>query len=356
MSSFLSANPVITTALAQEIEIGNAVIGNLTVTEAIIGNITVGNITNLNVQDLNVANLKVTNNLAVMSDSFFGGNTLLTGQLRVLGTTVSSLFSGNGAGLTDISPASLPDVITSDILGNVTGSFANVLNIDTTTGTIANVAFANENVIAPGTVLASFIKASDAFYMSKIAGTPILSFDDGDYFEYSRPDKKLNLIMEGNTVARFDNQGNLTMLGNVAGRYFKGNGALLTGVTSTLPGAANIDIVGNVTAPGDVVGAVIKAGTEYYMQLPGGNPVLNFDISDYFQYTRATNTLDLTIASNNVAKFDSQGNLTMLGNVAGRYFKGNGALLTGVTSTLPGGPPTLTLLETSRHPATSLVQ
>ena len=77
---------------------------------------------------------------------------------------------------------------------------------------------------------------------------------------------------------------NLTVTGNVTAGYFIGNGALLTGITSTLPTTANIDITGNVSAPGNV---------------------------------------------------DVAGQVTVIGNVVGEYFLGNGALLTGVTSTLP---------------------
>ena len=76
----------------------------------------------------------------------------------------------------------------------------------------------------------------------------------------------------------------INALGNVTANIFIGNGALLTGVTATLPAITNIDIIGNVTAPGNI-----------------------------------------TVA----------GQVNVVGNVSANYFIGNGALLTGVTATLP---------------------
>ncbi|AGE55562.1 Chlorovirus glycoprotein repeat domain-containing protein [Acanthocystis turfacea Chlorella virus MN0810.1] len=261
-----------------------------------------------NTLDLNIA----ANNVAKFDSQ---------GNLTMLGNVAGRNFIGNGALLTGVT-STLPGTANIDIVGNVT---------------------------APGAVTASSLKANTTYYMQMQSGNPILNFDASDYFEYLRDANKLNLNIAGNTAASFDSQGNLIMLGNVEGSYFIGNGALLTGVTSTLPGTANIDIIGNVTAPGnvaaqyflgDLIGdsvtsSVLRVNDTFYLQMQSNNSIIALDANDYFEYVRATNTLDLNIAGNNVAKFDSQGNLTMLGNVAGRYFIGNGALLTGVTSTLP---------------------
>ena len=70
-------------------------------------------------------------------------------------------------------------------------------------------------------------------------------------------------------VANIDIRGNVTASGNVSARFFLGNGSLLTGiVAATLPETANVDIRGNVTATGNV-SAEYFIGNGYYMTLNG---------------------------------------------------------------------------------------
>lgn len=99
--------------------------------------------------------------------------------------------------------------------------------------------------------------------------------------------------------------GNITSEGN-----FIGNGALMSGVTSTLPSRANIDIIGNVAASGNV-------SAEYF-------------IGDGTYLTGITSSLP------EAANIDVYGNVTAPGNVSAEYFLGNGSLLTGLLSSFPG--------------------
>lgn len=101
-----------------------------------------------------------------------------------------------------------------------------------------------------------------------------------------------NLTVVGNAMIPGISFSTLNVAGNVtSGGNFIGNGALMTGVTSTLPTRANLDIIGNVAAPGNV---------------------------------------------------DVAGQVTAVGNVVANYFIGNGALLTGVATSFTASGQTIT--------------
>ncbi|AGE59324.1 Chlorovirus glycoprotein repeat domain-containing protein, partial [Acanthocystis turfacea Chlorella virus OR0704.3] len=112
------------------------------IAEDIIGNLTgsFANVSNINATFGNIANVR-----------FVGGNVAVSGQVNVLGNVIAPFFIGNGSQLTGIA-AALPGVITADINGNLTGSFANVSNIVATFGNIANVMFDGGNVEVSGQV------------------------------------------------------------------------------------------------------------------------------------------------------------------------------------------------------------
>ena len=126
--------------------------------------------------------------------------------------------------------------------------------------------------------------------------------------------------------------GTVFMSSNLTATYFIGNGALLTGVTSTLPTTANIDIDGNVTATGNI-------SAEYFI----GNGALLSGINVAFP---SIANIDITgnvigayaNVANIIAVQGNVGNVTFVdGNVSADYFIGNGSLLTGIaTYTLPG--------------------
>ena len=115
-----------------------------------------------------------------------------------------------------------------------------------------------------------------------------------------------NLSVTGNAVIPGISFASLTVAGNVtSGKNFIGNGALLTGVTSTLPSTGNIDISGNITGTyANVTTVNGSSGNIGNVQLQGGN-------------VRAS------------------GQINAIGNVVGNFFIGNGTQLTGITTTLP---------------------
>jgi hypothetical protein len=143
----------------------------------------------------------------------------------------------------------------------------------------------------------------------------------------------------GNLTSNNWYPGNVTDLnvdGNVTAGYFIGNGALLTGIAAgTLPSTANINIVGNVSAPGnvDVSGQVTTTGNVVANYFIGNGALLTGVAAGTLPSTANINIVGNVSAPGNV---DVSGQVTTTGNVVANYFIGNGALLTGVaTGTLP---------------------
>ncbi|AGE56961.1 Chlorovirus glycoprotein repeat domain-containing protein [Acanthocystis turfacea Chlorella virus NE-JV-3] len=108
------------------------------------------------------------------------------------------------------------------------------------------------------------------------------------------------LSVEGNvTVA-----GQVNVTGNIIGNYFLGNGALLTGMTTTsLPATANIDITGNITGSFSNVSNIIAT---------------------------FGNIANVRFLEGHV---NASGQINALGNIVAPFFVGNGSRLTGELST-----------------------
>jgi hypothetical protein len=148
-----------------------------------------------------------------------------------------------------------------------------------------------------------------------------------------------NLISTGRVSA----VGNITTTANVAGNYFIGNGAFLTGITASnisanaLTGttlSSNViysslqvvddllylDVVGNVTTQGLFIGS--GAGLT---NVPGAN------VTGQVANALVAGTV-YTNAQPNITSVGTLTSLTATGNIAGNYFIGNGALLTGIST------------------------
>jgi hypothetical protein len=158
----------------------------------------------------------------------------------------------------------------------------------------------------------------------------------------------------GNLTSNTWSPGNVTSLtitGNITADYLIGNGALLTGVTSTLPTRANLDITGNVTAAGNVVvaGQVNATGNVVGNYFLGNGALLtgisastlpsaaNIDIGGniigaYANVTTVIATIgnvgNTRMVGGNVAV---SGQINAIGNVVAPFFVGNGSFLSGVT-------------------------
>jgi hypothetical protein len=172
----------------------------------------------------------------------------------------------------------LPGTANLDIVGNVTGSFANVSNIVAAEGNIANVTLSNGNVVA------GFFIGNGYFLtgiLPPVARIDIIGNVTGTF--------------ENVTVATFGNifvYDDIVANANVSANFFIGNGSQLTGIPGfVLPNIANIDITGNVT------GTYANVGT------------------------------------GNFGNVDVSGQVTAIGNVSAGYFIGNGSQIIGVTAT-----------------------
>ncbi|AGE50760.1 Chlorovirus glycoprotein repeat domain-containing protein [Paramecium bursaria Chlorella virus CVB-1] len=159
-------------------------------------------------------------------------------------------FVGNGAFLTGAT-FTPPAVSSSDIRGNIIGSYANVSNIIANVGgNIANVRFTVDgNVTTSAYVRAGFF-VGDGSGLTGITSTPAaISTTDvrgniiGSYANVS------NIIANvGGNIANvlFTMDGNVTTSAYVRAGFFVGDGSGLTGITSTLPAIASTDVRGNI--------------------------------------------------------------------------------------------------------------
>ena len=231
-----------------------------------------------------VANIDIFGNVTGVYANMVNVNAddiFVTGQIEALGNVVAPLFIGNGSLLTGITASStLPDIVIRDINGNIIGSYANVSNIIAVQGNVGNTRFRGGNVAVSGQVNA---------------------------------------------------------LGNVVAPFFIGNGSQLTGIAaSALPGVITADILGNIIGAyanvttvlgttGNIGNVRMDTGVvtaprhtidgNYYLTMSGTNPIVNLDAFDYLGYNRASNSLFLVVGGNTKATIDGEGNLLLTGNV-----------------------------------------
>ena len=237
MSSFLSRNPVLSSGVAENMKIQDAEIGNLSVTN-LDANITINVLGNVTATYGNIGNTR-----------FLGGNVAVSGQINVLGNVVSSYLIGDHA-------------------GNVTAPYGN----------IGNTRFLGGNIAVSGQI--------------NVIGNVVSDYLIGDHV--------------GNVTATYGNIGNtrflggnvavsgqVNVLGNVVATYFIGNGSQLTGVTSTLPTVANLDVRGNV------IGSYANVSRLVVNTISDGNVV---------------------IAGGNIS---ASGQINAIGNVVANYFIGS---------------------------------
>ena len=239
---------------------------------------------------------------------FLGGNVAVSGQVNVLGNVVAPFFIGNGSQLTGVT-ATLPTIVTADIRGNLIGVYANVANvvtekITTATGELrveANTTYFTGDRIDIATSDIMEVVTTNQIYLA--TSTVDVRGSDAVYIAGNLVNLTANSIwLEGNVLV----SGQVDALGNVVAPFFIGNGSQLTGVTSTLPGTANIDIIGNLIGVfANVSNIIAVQGNVGNTRFLGGNVAVS-------------------------------GQVNTLGNVVAPFFIGNGSQLTGVTSTLPG--------------------
>jgi filamentous hemagglutinin len=216
-----------------------------------ISNITVSNISNgsTNITALANANITVTVSGTANVAVFTPNGLLINGTVSSTGNITAPTFFGN-------------------LVGNITG------NIDAG-GANTQVQFNDDNILA---------------------GTPGFTFD-----------KNTNAVSITGTVTAGNmvTGGTVSAVGNITGNYYFGNGSQLTGITADNVNAD--DLTGN-TLSGNVI---------------------------FSSLTTLGNLVSLTVTGTaNTGNLATAGYVSATGNVTGNYILGNGALLTGVITSV----------------------
>jgi hypothetical protein len=285
---------------------GNLVAGNVDTTRLDADFITVGGYVSAvgNVYGSNFigSSLSVTGNVSagnVAISGTFGASSLSAsgnitgGNLLTAGNVLGTYFVGNGALLTGITVSAGTSILNGNsnvavaANGNVTISSAGVSNVVTVSDTGAYVVGV---VSATGNVTGTYLLGNGAFITGLPAG-------------YSNADVANYLPTYSGNLPNLT--GLVSTTGNVAGNFFIGDGSLLTGVTASAVNAAAL--VGNTLSSNVLFSSLTSVG----------------------------NLSNLIVTGNaTVGNVLTSGVVSAAGNVTGNYILGNGALLTGVITSV----------------------
>ncbi|AGE50074.1 Chlorovirus glycoprotein repeat domain-containing protein [Acanthocystis turfacea Chlorella virus Canal-1] len=266
------------------------------------GNVT-GNIANISSITASVGNIR----------TLTSGNITAIGQVNISGNAVATFFIGNGSQLTGIS-TNLPTTANIDIIsGNITGSFANVSNLNTAAGNIANVIFNGGNIsMTNGTFFGGniFGSVANVSNLNTAAGNIAnVIFSDGNVTMTN------GTFFGGNIFGSVANVSNLnTTAGNIANVIFSDGNVTMT--NGTFFGGNIFGSVANVTnlntATGNIANVIFNGGnvTMTNGTFFGGNI-----------FGSVANVTNLNTATGNIANvIFSDGNVTMTN---GTFFGGN---------------------------------
>ncbi|APC25595.1 Chlorovirus glycoprotein repeat domain-containing protein [Only Syngen Nebraska virus 5] len=241
--------------------------------------------------------------IAPVSTTDIVGNILSGAYANVSGNVKATYIIGNGIYLSNLK-VEIPGNITADIIGNISGNTITVSGNVTTgflvgnasrlTGVVIGLpstgnADVRGNVFAPGNVNAANVTSN-------------------------------GIIVYGNTIANAT-----TITGNITAPFFSGNGILLTSVTQTFPSTAAIDITGNVSAPGNVDTQSLVTGNITVGNANANAMIIQGNVRTTYFSGNATGVMGVVpsvLATNLI------GNVTATGNVSASYLLGNGSSVT----------------------------
>ena len=279
--------------------------------------------------NINAGNLRTTGQITA-TGNITGGNVLTNGRVSAAGNITGNYFIGNGALLTGIVVSGGTSIDNGD--SNVSVGGANS-NITVSVSAVSNVAvFSTTGVSVLGNVAGTFLLGNGAFITGVASAGTATSVANGTS-NINIPATNGNVVV---AVAGISNSAvfstfGLSLLGNVSGNYIFGNGAFLTGLPASY-GNANVaaylptytggmpSMTGLVSTTGNVsAGEYVFGNGVFLTGLPVGYS--NANVANYLP-TYSGNLPSLT------------GLVSTTGNVSGNYILGNGALLTGVITSV----------------------
>ncbi|AGE53731.1 Chlorovirus glycoprotein repeat domain-containing protein [Paramecium bursaria Chlorella virus IL3A] len=262
-----------------------------------------GDITNANIDIRgNVISPNIVNVTNVSTNTLTTGNITVTGQVNVSGNTSALYYFGNASGITNAAYL-LPSRGNVDIRGNVnaTGN-VDAANISSTNGTVnGNLFVSGQVTVSGGNVVANYL-SGDA---SRLQGV----------------------------LPTFTERSAINIVGNVSA---PGNVDAMNVVTNILRVSGNANILGQVNATSNV-------SANYFIGngslLTGVNSVLtNGQVINIIGNVRSFGNVDASNVTANILRISGNtfvtGQVNVTGNVIAPFFFGNGFFLTGVNSNL----------------------
>jgi PKD domain len=320
------------------------------------------------------------------SGNVTGGNFLTSGRISTAGNITGTNLRATGA----ISTAGNITANNVVFLGNLFG------NISTAGNVIAGNVISTQAIVAASGITSAGNISGNYFFGNGVFLTGVIA-SAGPEILYGCSSVRINgananatisinsisnvavfstggMSTIGNITANIDvlANGQISALGNVTGNYIFGNGALLTGIITSVAninnGTSNITVLSsgsNITVGVNGTGNVaVFANTGAYVNgvvSASGNVTANYFIGNgsqltgvtaagvnaaaltgttlssnvlYSSLTQVGNLANLSVVGNTVGgNFITTGIVSAAGNVTANYFIGNGSQLTGIDST-----------------------
>jgi len=336
---------------------GNITGGNLLTAGNVLGSYFIGNgsqltgitvsagtsILNGNSNVVVAANGNVTISSAGVSNiaSFANTGAYIIGEVSATGNVTGSYLLGNGAFITGL-PAGYSNADVANYLPTYTGNLVSLTGPVITTANISGNYFVGNGSLLTG------VSASDV-NANALTGNTLSS--NVLYSSLTQVGNLANLSVTGNaTGGNVLTGGVISATGNVTGNYILGNGALLTGVITSVAninnGTSNVTVVssgGNVTVGvGGTSNVAVFATTGEYItgllsasgNITGSNILTSGLISSTGTVTGSSLLGSVASLSGNITGGNvlTGGVVSATGNISGNYFIGNGSQLTGVTA------------------------
>jgi alpha-tubulin suppressor-like RCC1 family protein len=232
---------------------------------------------------------------------------------------------------------SADNITANNIYGNVIAVLPSTANVNIVGNVTGNSVITN-TIVVSGNATAAYFIGNGALLTGVTSSIP------------SRANLNIvgNVTAPGNVVVL----GKINTLGNVTATYLRGNGALLSGIATALPGSANINIIGNVTAPGNisVLGQVTTVGNVSANYLLGNGALLS-------SVSSLPSNANIDIVGNVTAPGNMRvlGQVTTVGNVVANYFLGNSTLIEGILTSFPA-TGNIDIVGNVRAPGNAVVQ